>query len=184
MALDAVDWIEIGQVFKDSLEHVLQNSQALELATQERIQRFVYVEAFYKKPYMLATPAGVKGAIEMVFGDEVLRDFILSLTYHFYSRWGANNEKFQYLVETLAFAVSVDGPPDGTMAVPYQSGIPTQVQDDLARSDTVRPTLLANKWLVIILLIQLVVAMPDLKAPTKGRRQAQQQGAVAGVVPQ
>jgi hypothetical protein len=81
MALDAADWVEIGQVFKDSLTHVLQNAQALEQPVRDRISRFVYVEAFYKKPYMLVTPAGVKSAIEVVFGDEVLRDFILSLTF-------------------------------------------------------------------------------------------------------
>jgi hypothetical protein len=69
------------------------------------------------------------------------------------------------------------------MAAPYQSGIPPQVQDDLAKSDTVRPTLLANKWLVIILLIQLTVLMPDLKAATKSSKKSQQE-AVAGVVPQ
>ena len=184
MALDAADWVEIGQVFKDSLNHVLQNAQALEQPVRDRISRFVYVEAFYKKPYMLVTPSGVQSAIEVVFADEVLRDFILSLTYVFYSRWGTNNEKFQHLVETLAFAVSVDGPPDGPMAAPYQSGIPPQVRDDLAKSDTVRPTLLANKWLVIILLIQLIVAMPDLKAATTKSNRKSQQEAVAGAVPQ
>jgi hypothetical protein len=173
MALEVGDWIELGQVFKDSLEHVLRNAQALEQATQDRIQRFVYVEAFYKKPYMLVTPQGVKSAIEMVFGDEILRDFVLSLTYHFYSRWGTTNEKFLHLVDTLAFAVSVDGPPASNTALPYQSGIPPQVQDDMASSETVRPTLLANKWIVIILLLQLVVAMPDLKAPAKNSRRNQ-----------
>jgi hypothetical protein len=167
MALDAVDWVEIGQVFKDSLDHVLKNAKALEQKSQERIIHFVYHNALYGKPFMLVTPMGVKNLVENVFSDVIVRDFVLQLSFVFYSRWGTDNAKYSQLAETLAFAVSADVEPlgiSGTASVPCS--IPPAVLADLPKTDGVRATLASNKWLSVVLLIALVVQMPE--TPPKG----------------
>lgn len=169
MALDAADWIEIGQVFKDSLDHVLRNTKALEQKSQERVLHFVYHNALYDKPFTLVTPAGVKNLVEKVFSDVIVRDFVLQLSFVFYSRWGTDSEKYSHLADTLAFAVSADVVPMSLTGIPsVPCAIPPQVLADLPKNDGVRATLASNKWLSVILLIALVVQMPDL--PTKGAK--------------
>lgn len=169
MAFDAVEWVEIGQVFKDSLDHVLRNTKALEAKSQERILHFVYHNALYDKPFMLVTPLGVKNVVEKVFSDVIVRDFVLQLSFVFYSRWGTDAEKYSHLVETLAFAVSADVEPMSLSGIPgAPCAIPPAVLADLPKTDGVRITLANNKWLSVILLIALVVQMPE--TPSKGAK--------------
>jgi hypothetical protein len=112
----------------------------------------------------------VKNAVETVFADEVLRDFVLTLTFVFFSRWGASDEKYAQLVETFAFSVSADVPTSNTGTLNVPSAIPPAILADLSKSDNVRSRLLANKWLATLLLIQLVVQMPDLSETKKRAR--------------
>ncbi len=173
MALNAGDWVEIGEVFKDSLEHVLRNTQALEEKSRARIQHYVYHSALYDNPYMLLTMAGVKNAVETVFSDEVVRDFVLRLSFVFFSRWGTSDEKYGQLIDTLAFAVSADVPTgfSGTQLVPC--AIPSQVLADMPKSELARSTLYTNKWLSIVLLLQLVIQMPEQAVPKRPPKQQQ-----------
>jgi hypothetical protein len=161
MALSTEEWVDVGGVFKDSLDHVMQNSKALDQKAQERIMMFVHSTAIADKPWMLCTQLGIKRAVEVVFEDVVLRDFILQLSFTFFSRWGASGEKYAHLIETLAFAVSVNGhdAPNGTLLVP--SAIPPAVADDMVTQQVALSALHANKWLVIMLLISLVVQLPE-----------------------
>lgn len=167
MALNAEEWVEIGLVFKDSLDHVLASLRHRESAVQERVNVFVYKTVLFDHPYMLCTPNGVKDAVETIFSDVHLRDFVLTLSFTFFSRWGASNEKYLHLTETLAFAVSADGAttPASNTSLIVQSAIPVAIFHDMPKDAQTRAVLLANKWLAVLLLIQLVVQAPEATKP-------------------
>jgi hypothetical protein len=159
MAFTAEGWIEIAEVFKGSLEHVLANSKSFSQEGQDVISKFIYGFVMVNKPYMLATPLGVQHAVDTVFTNEIVRDFILTLAFVFSCRWGANTQRYAELVESIAFAVSASDASGHGRAL---NAIPQQILDELPRVDTVLPVLQENKWLVVLLLMQLTVQIPPI----------------------
>lgn len=170
MAFEAEGWKEIGEVYKDSLDFVLANSKAFSAEAQAEIHRFLWSFVMIQKPYMLATQKGVQLAVATVFTSEIIRDFVLTLVYVFFSRWGGTSQRFSELTESLAFAVGASGFPGAGRG---QNAIPKQILEDLPREDLVLPVLQENKWLVVLLLMQLVVAVPALPE-SKPKKQQQQ----------
>lgn len=170
MALTADEWITVGEVFKDSLQFVLSNSRILSAEAQERLTRFVYAYVLVQRPFTITTPQGSQHAVETVFTDEIVRDFVLSLVYVFFSRWGGTNQRFSDLVETLAFAVSAGSSGPLGNGVGSRNMIPKQLLEDLPKEEAVRQVLGDNKWLVVLLLIQLVVGVP---VPQEGKTKKQ-----------
>lgn len=172
MALNVEEWNEVGEVFKGSLEHVLANSKSFSTEAQDKISRFLLGFVMIEKPYMLATPAGVQHAVETVFTDEIVRDFVLTLVFVFTARWGSNTERFKELVESLAFAVSAQGPAHNTG--PGKNAIPPPILAELPKEDLVVPVLQDNKWLVVLLLAQLTVQLPVIVEGKQKKRQQEQ----------
>jgi hypothetical protein len=166
MALSVTEWNEVGEVYKGSLEYVLDNSKSFSLEAQNKINRFLLSFVMIEKPYTLTTPSGLKHAVETVFIDEIIRDFVLTLAFVFSSRWGANAQRFAELVESLAFAVSAS---DVRNTGPSKSAIPQPILDDLPKEELVLPMLQGNKWLVVLLLAQLTVQIPVL---VEGKKKA------------
>jgi hypothetical protein len=161
MALTAEEWITVGEVYQDSLKFVLDNnSRMLAPDVNERIMRFMYTYVLVQKPFTITTPQGMQHAVETVFTDEAVRDFVLTLVYVFFSRWGGTSQRFSELVESIAFAVSANGNGPLGNGVGSRNAIPKQLLEDLPKEDGVRSLLGDNKWMVVLLLMQLVVAFP------------------------
>jgi hypothetical protein len=174
MALNVEEWNQVGEVFKGSLEHVLANSKSFSTEAQDKINRFLLGFVMIEKPYMLATPAGVQHAVETVFTDEIVRDFVLTLVFVFTARWGSNSERFAELVESLAFAVSAQSPTH-IASSPSKNSIPSPILAELPKEEMVVPVLLENKWLVVLLLAQLTVQLPVIVEGKQQKKHQQQQ---------
>lgn len=173
MALTAEEWISVGEVYKDSLKFVLDNnSRMLTPDVNEHLLRFMYTYVLVQKPFTITTPQGMQHAVETVFTDEVVRDFVLTLVYVFFSRWGGTQQRFSELVESLAFAVSAGGSGPFGNGAGSRNAIPKQLLEDLPKEEGVRSALGDNKWLVVLLLMQLIVAFPSpQEAKTKKQTQ-------------
>jgi hypothetical protein len=177
MSLLPNDWLETAQVFVDSVEHVLANTSRISEDAQAKLNKFVYSLVLAEKAYMITSPKGMQHVIEIVFEDEVIRDFVLTLGFTFYARWGATRARYGSLVESLAFAVSADTSTpirgsDGSFI-----GTPRDILD-LLPGDNVEQVLQQNKWLVTLLMIQLFVLVPE--PPKPGKRNVQDQARQTG----
>jgi hypothetical protein len=169
MSLLPNDLSETAQVFVDSMQHVLANAKSMSEERHNKLNTFVYSLVLVEKPYMIASPKGVQHAIELVFEDEVIRDFVFMLGFTFFARWGASGPRHNDLVQSLAFAVSGDGTP-----VRGQDSLvmmPAEIADLLPDPDGVLTLLQQNKWLVTLLMIQLFVLVPEPLKPSKRNMQ-------------
>lgn len=145
--------VVVATVFQESYAHVLSNS--IEDTKIDRM-RFVAGIVLQEKPYLLVTEEGIQRLISLVFADERNRDFIFTLSYTFFSRWGEDDLSVKGLAENLARGVSqasaIYGANQDINAIPHEIAIrltPNNVAKDLIES---------NKWLMIILLLQLFIA--------------------------
>lgn len=165
MSLLPHELIETGEVFVASMEHVLKNSTRMSDERSSKLSKFVYSMVLAEKPYMLASPKGVQHAIELVFEDEVIRDFVFTLGFTFLARWGGSARYFE-LVQALAFAVSGDGNPVRGQQESLVM-MPVEIADLLPDPEGVQTLLQQNKWLVTLLMIQLFVLVPEPPKPSK-----------------
>jgi hypothetical protein len=158
MGFEVEQWREIAEVFGGSLDFVLTNvKRSYSPEGQERINKFVYDFVITQKPYMLMTQLGEQGAVETVFSDELIRDFILTVGFQFFTRWGGSAERLNTLVESLAFAVSAT---DSLAGDRRQNLIPGPILEDLPQESRALSVLRENKWLVVLLLMLLTVEIP------------------------
>ncbi|WP_144106724.1 hypothetical protein [Paraburkholderia sp. BCC1886] len=172
MSLLPQEWADAAAVFVDSFDHVFGHTKTMSPEPQERLGKFVYSLVLREKPFMIASADGIGHAVEIAFTDPEIRDFILTLGFTFYSRWGATGERYAHLVESLAFAVSGDsgqGMPQGITGFP---AMPQPILDALAEERACKGLLMANKWLVTMLLIQLCVKAPELPKEKPPRQRA------------
>ncbi|SAK59266.1 hypothetical protein AWB81_01817 [Caballeronia arationis] len=170
MSLLPNELIETGEVFVASMQHVLANCMRMSEERYGKLSKFVYSMVLAEKPYMIASPKGVQHAIELVFEDEVIRDFVFTLGFTFLARWGGLG-RYSELVQALAFAVSGDGNP-----VRGQESLvmmPAEIGDLLPDPEGVLTLLQQNKWLVTLLMIQLFVLVPE--PPKASKRNVQDQ---------
>lgn len=133
--------------FQESFQHVLGNYVG---DSRTHIQKFVAGVVLRQKPYMLVTEEGVQHAMKLAFGNEADRDFLFTLTYTFFSRFGETNEPVKGLATALARGVSI-GSHNELSAVPepLQKRLPVEVD--------VRAMLESNQWLMTLLMMQLCI---------------------------
>lgn len=151
--LSTEEMVEAAQVFNEAYQHVVSNLLG---ETQQKIQRFVLATVVSEKPFLLITPEGLDRAISLVFQDAVVRDFVLTLQYTFGSRWGMSQDKFEGLVANLA----VGATPAARLS---DSAMPNAIADRLTSTSDAYNLLLANSWLVILMLLLLFLSIGPQK---------------------
>ena len=140
--------VEAATVLQDSYQHVLNNIPA---AGRESIIQFVAKLILSEKPYMLITPEGLSHISELVFSNDPYRDFIFTLSFTFFARFGGPDTDITGLAENLARGAA--------QVSPNREGnaIPNQIANRLIEAVDIVPILINNRWLMMILLIQLFI---------------------------
>lgn len=137
----------MGVVFIDSFRHVLSNSEETRRAS---MLEFALTVALKEKPYMLVTPSGLASLAAQVWSVEDCRDFLLQLSFVFFSRLGESDDFVLGLSRNLARGCSyVD-----TVVKQDYTAIPEVVGDRLADNVSALNIINANRWLMIVLLLQ------------------------------
>lgn len=117
-----------------------------------------------EKPYLWATPENVPRIVAMIYGDEIARDFVHTLQFHFFLRWGEASEKFTGLVDVLSWSVGAHGLDTEHLARSRKEdhgAIPEDIRMRLSSREDVRDLLLDNPWLVCLLLLRSFVSLVD-----------------------
>jgi len=145
--LETEQLIEASQTFDDSFTHVLSNYLP---DSKKQIVEFIGKIILQEKPYLLVSEEGLTRAISLVFGDDAIRDFIFTLHFTFYARFGHSDDHIQRLISSIARGVG--------LASHYPlSAIPTQINQRLTKLEDAYNIINDNRWLSIILMIQLFI---------------------------
>lgn len=156
--LSTDEMVEAAEVFNEAYLHVVANTAG---DTRSRIIEFVAHVVLAEKPYLLVTPEGLDHAIGLVFENKHVTDFVHTLLFTFGSRWGMSQEKYEALAANLAAGASPLAP-----ASDYRS-TPIALASRLATFTDAYRLLVANQWLVILLLLQAFVSVPSQQSPHK-----------------
>jgi hypothetical protein len=155
MSISTERMIEAADVFKGSYDHVIQNTFG---DTHNNVIKFVADIVLRTKPYLLLTHSGLSHIAETVFTNEEHRDFVLMLAFTFFSRFGGPDEDVSGLAYNLA-----KGAGQKTTSGEYGL-IPNQINERLITTEDAAMVLLENKWLMVLLLLQLFVNIPQEEA--------------------
>lgn len=140
---------EVAQVFTESFDLVLERTA--DETARNKISKFIAEVALAKKPYLMVTAAGLQWNIGEVFTDDSKRDFVFTLFYVFSSRWGMSEEKYCSLAANLARGAC-------PVSIGNQlNGVPVAVSARLTSFEEAHDLLIANQWLVVLLMLQLFV---------------------------
>lgn len=151
MNLSTDEMINVARVFQESYKHVIGN---MSLQLEDEIHIFTQAVILSEKPYMLVTPDGLTHAREMVFAYDIRRDFLFTLSFTFVSRLGMGSEYYQGMVKNLTDGIGV------TSAGAELDAMPTEISERLTPAKEIGEVLMANRWLVMLLLIQLFITLP------------------------
>jgi hypothetical protein len=151
MNIKTDDMVTVANVFKESFEHCI---SGLTGETQTLALRFVAEVILREKPYMLVTTEGLDHAMELVFGREENRDFILTLAFTFFARLGHDDDFVKGLAGNLARGAALASKAD-------LNAVPDPIKGRLAELKDVQELLEANSWLMVVLLLQLFITVKE-----------------------
>jgi hypothetical protein len=160
--LNTTDMEEAATVFTQSLNHVLSNYLT---ESSKSVKEFVTHIVLKEKPYMMITEEGLPHIVELVFMNEIVRDFVLTLSSVFFSRWGNNDEQVLGLAGNIARGVSVLRVGDNVDIA--NSVIPRQISERLMTEEMGSMLLYNNRWLICLLMLQIYVNFDIPALPKK-----------------
>lgn len=106
------------------------------------------------KPYYLLHPDSITELETLIFADAIHSDFIWNVTFQFYAMIGSDTERLRALLANLASGIDICPEFDNTLT--DRVLVPDELQGRINAAGNHLEYLMANKWLVVIILIQLV----------------------------
>lgn len=150
-------------IFTDCFNHV-RNSLSDE--TRVKVDGFVIQLVKEYRPYMLGgTLEGVARAIKEIFEVDYRHDFIRTLCFQFFSRWGNEDEAVMALAANLARSITLTGVTlpkgEGPSDLSSYQVIPNGISQRTKSVNEVTVLLGLNQWLIVVLMIQLLIDAND-----------------------
>lgn len=159
MPLHFTDMADVATVFQETFAHVTKNLEGS--TAYEEVIKFCGHLVLFEKPYILVSSEGLPNAITMTFTRESVRDFVMTLSYNFFTRWGGSQEAIAALADNLSFGA-------GQAQVGRDlCAMPQPIAARLGEQEDTKTLLLNNRWLMVLLLIQAFISMPNT-ADTQG----------------
>jgi len=138
-------------LFVESFQNVLDSYSEV---PQTKVKEFVTDFARTRTPYAIFSPAGITSLVEHIFTVDIHRDFLWKLIITYFSTLGYDKVFHEKLCETLSFSLDVadklafSSDEDSTLT-------PEELTTRTLGADEIKDYLLANKWLVVLVLIQI-----------------------------
>lgn len=131
--------------------------------TRAKLHEWMMSYIIGEKPYLWASPENLPRIVAMIYGDEIARDFVHTLQFHFFLRWGEASEKFTGLVDVLSWSVGAYGMESerSTRSKEDHGAIPEDIRMRLSSREDVKELLTDNPWLVCLLLLRSFVSLID-----------------------
>lgn len=122
---------------------------------REKIDGFVVNFLLNYQVSSIVMPSSLDTLVREVFSNKLIRDFVLTLQFNFFSRWGEAAENFTSLTDNLSYGLGLSSEENSQFSV-----IPKQLSEALPSQDDVRLILKANKWLVVLLILKTAITVP------------------------
>jgi hypothetical protein len=151
--------VEVKEILLSSMENILNNQDE-----DKSVAIFGFLTSLVGTytPYVMLTPESMATVSGLVFENEVIRNFVLSLKFHFFGNLlrGRGRNIIDLIVKDLAISVSSDmgyaeNAKGDLNTMPEHL---TETYSDMAEAERV---LFANTWVVCLLLIQLNINLDD-----------------------
>jgi hypothetical protein len=156
--LTAQEMVEVAEVFQDSFRHILGNMpEEAQTSMKQLVAEFILKE----HPWVLVTPEGLPRAIDLVWAREGVRDFLLSLSFTFFARWGHSDDQVEGLANNIARGVAM------VQRGAQHDAVPAEPGKRLVHIDAAQKVLSANRWLMIALMLPLFITVADLGTRNK-----------------
>lgn len=163
---------EATDIFTSSFNHLLSN---LDESANGTVLEFLTLVVGHFNPHVMLSTDNLGSLQLAVFEEPIVRDFVLSLKFLFFSRWvqGRGMAVIEALIDDLALGVSYDCGLDKHVNAVDQSAniIPPQLKDALTQYEDSLNVLRANPWIICLLLTQLCINLDnfDNTKPKAGR---------------
>jgi hypothetical protein len=130
---------------------------------------------------MMVTEQGVADLTKSVFSDQILTDFVVTLTTSFFLRWAPSVEEKESLIELTASALSVHMGGMEKFVAEYRA-VPQRVGGRFSTPTDIRSLLTANAWLLVLVLAPQYMTLKDLlpDEEEKPRKPAKQETIMVG----
>lgn len=153
----------IKDVFKEALEQTISNYA--EKARLDVSQMILHICAEVR-PYMLVTDAGAETLADEIFTNDLRRDFIFNLLFNFCPRLSFTNveNEFKKIIDTLSFTLAIKDKVGNVVDDQYRvmiNKIPDELTRRLSAKKDITTLLEHNKWLVMVLMINLFISIDD-----------------------
>lgn len=160
------DMETVAGAFQEAFKTVL--AQYLNEEQLVAVKTFVTKVVVEEKPWMWSSPEGVEHLLDLVMVDELIRDFVMTLAFTFFARWGEASVKFTGLTDALSWGTSADNDNGDDRQLVL---MPDVINSRLTQQADVKKYLAANKWVVTLLLIKLFVIPPGPDEPPARKKQ-------------
>lgn len=153
MGLSAQEMVEVGEMFNDAVMMAFDGQAAGNI---EMLLNYIYTMQKKEVPTTLFSGklAGTKRLLDLVFNDPAKRDFIMLISFQFYSKFGQTAERYPELVENLAEGIGFVKKPD-TNKDPSLVMAGEEYLNDMPSIEDVKDILTDNRWATIIALMML-----------------------------
>lgn len=103
----------------------------------------------------MMTPTGINRLREQVFGNAQIRDYILKLSYVFFSRWAVSDTAVKALAANLSRGLSQTPYDIEEKSAPVT---PEDIMKRLGKREDIHLALISNPWLMIVVMIPLFIS--------------------------
>lgn len=111
----------------------------------------------------IMTPDGLTYAADLVFGDTINREFVMTLQANFYSLMGEYHQTYVEFIEGIAYGLTCDTWGSDLPDIGTYNLIPVEFSEHIFDQKTVSNYLRVNKWLLIYVLLILWARVPTEK---------------------
>lgn len=150
------------QHFRDAFSHTYM--KFVESQGKEAIMNVLGTNVISTSLYVAFTPSPLESLVDLVFRNNYVRDFILTLSGIFYMRIDRGGLEWNTLVERLALSYAVTTV-HTTNAEEFDNKyrlIPNVYSERLPEFKDIQGYLQGNRWLVVLCMIDQCITMGDL----------------------
>lgn len=176
--LDSTEMELVGTLFQEAIDFLFQSANE---KTKKNVLPFMIKRILGDVPTVQMSPNGVKELRNEVYNNVEIRDFLLNLSFVFFSRWAASDEKVLSLAANLARGLSQGTFVGDNIAV---SAVPDEVSNRLSKREDVFNLLASNQWLICVIMMPLFMSSKSFMDHDSRRPFASLVGQPAGPTPE
>lgn len=147
MALSRQDLLEINTIFTETVDTCMTNISSDDNLTE--VKKYLFNVVLDTVPQSLMNDGELATLVKETFSKDIIANFILSLSFSFYSKAFSNEEDIKSFCEILANSISILPDKQNDYLL-----MPREYITRVYKEGNIYEVLINNKWLVVFLLLR------------------------------